>query len=435
MNLFSKVIQTFSSKVIITFITFVLSVLVVKLVGAEGQGLITLFYTLFLFFSTFFMLSLGSGTIFHVNKYNKATQYLSNFFFSSVLITIFVLLLFFVFQERIITNFLNNSAENFFHLGFCLLVVFNLSKISSTLSRSLHNSLAFNGSVLLEKVFYFFIVFSFFVMDIKVGFQDIVFAFILSSLLVNIFVIFYFRNYIKLKLIDKEKIKNLLNFSLKGHLGVVVQKLNLKFDVFYLAYIFSAETLGYYSISIYFSQILLYIPDSISVFLYPQLSRKTDKNSALETTLTINRILFALLIIISIIISILAKDLIIYLYGKNFVVSYTPLLLLLIGSIFFASVKIFTKLSTSLGFPLVGTKISIIGIITNIPLLIFLVPEYSIIGAALASLISYFVMYISILIWLFKKFSFIRISDVLLLKKSDIKLCISAYSKIKTKIF
>ncbi len=435
MNLFNRIIQTFLSKAIITIITFVLSILIVKIVGAEGQGLITLFYTLFLFLSTFFMFSLGSGTIFYVNKFNNISKYFSSFFFLAIFLTVLVLFFCFLFKAQLINNFLSYETEEYFYLGFCLLIVFNLSKISATFSRSLHNSNLYNGAVVLEKIFYLIIIFSFFILDLEISFVEIIYSFIVSSFLVHLFVIFYFKENLNYKLIRYNKIKQLLEFSLKGHLGVVVQKLNLKFDIFYLAYLFPAEIIGYYSISIYFSQILLYIPDSISVFLYPQLSKKKDEISSLETTLTINRILFSLLIMIALTISVFAKSIIIYLYGIDFIQSYIPLLLLLIGSIFFASIKILTKLSTSIGHPLVGSKISIIGIVTNIPLLIFLVPRFDIVGAALASLISYFIMYVFILFWLYNKFPFVRLTDILFLKKSDLKLCSDLINRIRLKRF
>ena len=94
----------------------------------------------------------------------------------------------------------------------------------------------------------------------------------------------------------------------------------------------------------------------------------------------------------------------------------------MIGSVLFSFVKIITKLSTSDGSPIVGSKISFIGIIVNIPLLILLVPKYQIVGAAVATSVSYFLMSLYALYWLVKRSKKITFHQLFILNSDDISL-------------
>ena len=177
---------------------------------------------------------------------------------------------------------------------------------------------------------------------------------------------------------------------------------------------------GYYSISLLFSYIVLYIPDSIAVFLYPKLSKMKTFDEKLELTLKINRITFLVVLIISLFLILFGKIILTSFYGKEFEASYIPLAVLLIGSVLFSFVKIITKLSTADGKPAVGTKISFIGIMVNIPLLIILIPKYQILGAAIASSVSYSVMSIYAFYWLFIRSKNITIQKLFVLNINDV---------------
>lgn len=430
MSLFSKIFQTFFSKIIIALLSFIISIIVVKLVGAEGQGSIATYITLFLLISSISFISLGSGTIYYVNKEKNINNYFSSIFFLNILILFFLLSTFFYFKPLIIINYPELNNGSYLILGTILLVTFNLAKVSAAYSRAMHNSLKFNGAIISEKMLYLFTILFFYFASIEVSFYEILFSLVIASLIIHSYVIFSYATHIRFRFIALKYIRKLFKFSLKGHLGVIIQKLNLKFDILLLAYLFSFELVGYYSISLLFAQTILYVPDSIAIFLYPKISKSNDLKFSLNTTLQINRISTFVIFVIAIILAIFSELLITYIYGFNFVKSVLPLLILLIGSIFFSTVKIITKLSTGIGFPLVGTKISIVGIVFNIPLLILLVPRFDIIGAAIASAISYMIMFFASIYWLYLKDSSFSFSRILLINKTDIKLLSNHLNKI-----
>tara|TARA_Y100000746_G_scaffold231330_1_gene244897 strand:+ start:1470 stop:2768 length:1299 start_codon:yes stop_codon:yes gene_type:complete len=419
LSLFNRISQTFVAKIIQAFIAFGISVFAVKLVGAEGQGNLNIYFTFFLLFSTITFLSIGSATIYFSNKSNDLKNYYSTFFFLAIFLLVLMLVLNYFLSDYVKFFYKNINTENYLILSNLLLITFVISKISVTFSRSSHNSVLFNGAILAEKFFYFlFLLFCFF-LEYEITFKTLIISFCFCSFASHLYVIFNFTKYLNFYNIKISLIKEILSFSFKGHIGVVFQKINLKFDVLYLAAILNPVLIGYYSISVLFSQLLLYIPDSIAVFLYPHLSNQKDHKRSLKLCLLTNRVTVFFLIFLTLFISLFGKKIIISLYGQEFHQSFLPLIILLISSLFFATVKILTKFTTAIGHPIIGSRVSFVGICVNIPFLIILVPHYNIVGAALASLFSYFSMFVYLTLWFKNNFSKINFSDILFIKKKD----------------
>ena len=76
-----KIIQTLATKIILVFITFLISYVVIKLVGADGQGQITTLVTSCILISSIFFMSIGSGLIYYSNLENDTSGYYSVTFF------------------------------------------------------------------------------------------------------------------------------------------------------------------------------------------------------------------------------------------------------------------------------------------------------------------------------------------------------------------
>ena len=68
----------------------------------------------------------------------------------------------------------------------------------------------------------------------------------------------------------------MLSFSLKEHIGVIAQKMNLKIDILIMAGFLGAKEIGYYSIAVLFAELIWYVPNSIGIFLYPKIAYKND---------------------------------------------------------------------------------------------------------------------------------------------------------------
>tara|TARA_B100002052_G_scaffold269425_1_gene268819 strand:+ start:13126 stop:14421 length:1296 start_codon:yes stop_codon:yes gene_type:complete len=417
-----KIIQTLATKILLVFITFLISYVVIKLVGAAGQGQITTLLTSCLLISSIFFMSIGSGLIYYSNHENDISGYYSVTFFLSIILTLFLLILLFLCKDFFVEKFLKLNNPYFFDVALVLIAALNLGKLSNSISRANHNSMLYNGAIFSEKFLYFIIILIFWLKGINVSVFQIIYFLLLALIISHLIVIIRYINLLSFLKIKFRRIKNIFLFSLKGHIGVIIQKLNLKFDIILLSYLFSSNIVGYYSISVLFSYIVLYIPDSIAVFLYPKLSKIKNFDEKLELTLKINRITFLTVLIISFFIILFGRIILTSFYGKEFEISYIPLTILLIGSILFTLVKIITKLSTADGNPAVGSRISFIGIMVNIPLLIILVPKYQIIGAAIATSVSYFLMSMYALYWLVKRSKKITFEKLFILNSNDINM-------------
>lgn len=113
-----------------------------------------------------------------------------------------------------------------------------------------------------------------------------------------------------------------------------------------------------------------------------------------------------------------SRWLIISFYSNEFLGSVLPLQILLVGTPLIAGWQVLANDIGGRGKPMINTYISGFSIILNVALNIFLIPKWGIAGAALATVISYSVLF-SITIFIYAKISQNRIRDIFLPQKTD----------------
>jgi O-antigen/teichoic acid export membrane protein len=102
------------------------------------------------------------------------------------------------------------------------------------------------------------------------------------------------------------------------------------------------------------------------------------------------RSLFSLFIII--VTTLFGKFIIIKLFGINYIEAYEPLKIH-IWALLFVSISVIRNSKLfALGLSTIFFKITVIGALTNLILCYFLIKQYGIIGASLATVISYFII-------------------------------------------
>jgi O-antigen/teichoic acid export membrane protein len=212
----------------------------------------------------------------------------------------------------------------------------------------------------------------------------------------------------------------MLSFGIREHLGALSHKLNLRLDILILAPLVEISEIGYYSIAVVFAQLVWYIPDSIGTFLFPKIASRNNNKSSAKLTAQINRISITVVVLISVIIYFTSKIFIPIMYGIDFQKSVVVIKILLFGTVGLSIQKILTKYFSGIGKPLITSWASIVGLITSVPLLFILVPIYGIIGAAIATAISYLFMAIFAIV-LFKYNSDVNLFDLMIVKITDFR--------------
>jgi O-antigen/teichoic acid export membrane protein len=145
---------------------------------------------------------------------------------------------------------------------------------------------------------------------------------------------------------------------------------------------------GYYSISVMVAEKMWYVPDALALVLHPRVAHGTDEHANRGTA----RICRHTIIIISagcIAVLLLGRFLVELLYSTRFLPAVTPLFVLLPGILTASIARIISSDLLARGYPRVNMWAGLVALVTNIALNLALIPRFGVVGASLATSISY----------------------------------------------
>lgn len=159
-------------------------------------------------------------------------------------------------------------------------------------------------------------------------------------------------------------------------------------DIFILSAILGdARAIGLYSLGVSLAELTFFVPDSVSTVFFPRVA-SLDRRSADRMTATVSRftVLITFLSILGLVPAAFAS---VYLILPDFVGSLLPFLILLPGILALTVAKVLSSYVSGLGIPLRVAVASGTSLLVNVVANLILIPVSGILGAALASLISY----------------------------------------------
>ncbi len=213
-----------------------------------------------------------------------------------------------------------------------------------------------------------------------------------------------------------KEISSLFSYSVKVYIANLSSYLNYRIDMLLISFFLSPEYLGWYSVSVFLIEKSIMFSTSASLVNFSLKVAEENRGNKFFNFRLINTInLF-----ITIIISLFGYFIIKLLYGSSFIYSYIPVLILSPALLFIGIGKLISSELSGEGIVHIQMRSSFLAVITNIALNIVLIPLMDIKGAALASLISYSLNTI-IILQFFIKHERIKIKEILLLSKEDIK--------------
>lgn len=214
-----------------------------------------------------------------------------------------------------------------------------------------------------------------------------------------------------------------LQYSAKNLLGTVGHFLNKRLDVWFVDFYRGIATLGQYGLA---SQISNFVSEALTPFnqvLLPYLSgTPTDQHKVMVGRIA--RLNLYIALTAAILIAGFSWLFIPILFGHKFDDAIPASQILAAGIIFISQRLVFTnyfKATNQIGFTI---KASWSGVIITVLLDIVLIPSYGIIGASIASVVSYATTAIFLIYHAAKKIK-LNIRDIFILNKSDISWLLS----------
>jgi O-antigen/teichoic acid export membrane protein len=296
----------------------------------------------------------------------------------------------------IVIEILNYSADTAFYvyLASCVLLFQGLSYLIESLFQSqlkMHFSAV---SQILSKLLFGILVY--YIIENDLGFTFIIVAYLASEALRTIISFIYSRRIQTYGIqLDVGLIKYLLKQSLPFVVGYGLFVLYNRFDILMLSIMQGDAAVGFYSAAYKLTESVLFIPSALAATLMPVMAKQFDKNkSKLDKTYNLGtRYIFMLLLPITLGGIILGKDIISLIYTEDFSNSIYVFQILTLTIIFNSLNSIQTSVLVSANRQQLNNISVSACALLNITLNFLLIPKYSYIGAAYATLISVICLY------------------------------------------
>lgn len=203
--------------------------------------------------------------------------------------------------------------------------------------------------------------------------------------------------------------------------AVFVLQLNYKIDIVFLENMVDSYSLGIYSVGVALAELIWQLPAAIGVVLFTRSANSLSDEEAGQRSAKLLRITWIPLIIVSIIFWIVAPIFVQIVYGSDFAESAQVIRILMPGIVLMVLFKILNSSLAGRGNPLFALRIYVVTLVVNIVLNLILIPIYGIYGAAIASTISYTLGAIVFSI-AYHRLTNMPYKDLFIINKNDIKL-------------
>ncbi len=231
----------------------------------------------------------------------------------------------------------------------------------------------------------------------KFNFTGVVIAIVISNIINFILTIVFVNELYSVsdlrKPYDNIFVKEVFSYGIKGWIGDIAVTTNNRVDQLILSYFLPPASLGVYSICGSLGQMLWILPGSIRQILF-------NKNAALENetdrkSITARYHAFFMItgIVITVLFIVLAKYIVKFLYGIDFLPAVVPLQIYLVGTGIYIGTMILTKYFVGTKQIIINSYIQLFSAIIGLITALLLISDYGIIGAAISSSIAYIASY------------------------------------------
>jgi O-antigen/teichoic acid export membrane protein len=409
--------RTFLVQIIVTALGVVITVLSARFLGPEGKGILSLLILLPVLAVTFGRLGIGNSIIYHAPRVSHPHLIFNGFLLISVIgACVSLLALPFVLWLR--NSLFKNVPFPWLILMCGMIVFFFLYDFMASLFIALYHINLRNRMVMLFPAANI-VLFIIFVIVMKGKVKGAIGAW---SIAIIFSVIVSWRWLIKKDVwrygkIDFSLMKQLLRFGIKSHLGTLLELLNYRADYLLVNLYAGSGSVGLYSCSVNMAETAWKLPEAAAIVLLPNVARM-PLPQAHELTQRICRMVLFLVFVFCVFLVIFRKTIILILFGKAFLPSAEPLLVLLPGFIAFALWKILAYGLLAQGYPQKYSLTSGLAFFIMIILDFVFIPQKGIAGAAWASTIAYLFATI-VVIGIYIRMTKTHLRGLLIPQKSD----------------
>lgn len=220
--------------------------------------------------------------------------------------------------------------------------------------------------------------------------------------------------------VDAGFVRRAIPYGAKVNFTNLIALLTYRVDVVIVAVFLTPSAVGLYSVAFLTAERLWMISAVASVVLFPR-TAAASKHGEVDAEFTglVLRVVLATTIFAAILLVLVAPLAVPWLFSDRFADSVLPLRILLVGIVSFAGVRILATDNAARGDPGLNSMLAGLALVVNVALNLLLIPRLGIKGAALASSASYSLLFA---LWLavLRYRDGVRLRDLLAPRRSDV---------------
>ena len=379
----------FFERILRIIISFVVTILVVRYLGPKDFGLYSYTLSFYMLFSSFSSLGLEAITTREIVKYParkdeiNGTVFLMRLAGSVIAIILIALTLFLTNEDKSTSILILLASGSFLFQSFLVIEYYFRGKVAAK-----YSAFALSASIILSSILKVIFIL------IKAPLIYFVFAVVFEyfALACGLVIVYHIN---KLSVFNwkfsRELTLQLLKDSWPLALSGIVVMIYVRIDQIMIKYMMSEEAVGYYAAAVRLCEAWYFIPVTLCNSIFPAIvNAKTVSQDFYNNRMQkLYDILTWMAIGIAIPITIFSGQIINLLFGSEFL-SAVPVLTVYV----WAGVAVFLGVASSQylineNLTKLSFVRSLIGMILNVVLNLILIPMYGIIGAAIATLVSY----------------------------------------------
>lgn len=425
------ILTTFMSKFFYLGASFIISILLARLLGAEGKGIITGIFVIPNMMISLADLGVRQASAYYIGQKKYTIQgVLSSSLFLWLITSI-------ISMSVVLVYYLVPSTTDYSIPLIIIALMYVPAKILVSYFNGILQGQQKFGNINMKYVIEFIFRFAFVILLVWVfdlGVVGAVFATFITNVAVLLYSASIIRQTAKLELryikgVPQDIFKKGIVFAI----GVFVLQLNYKIDIVFLENMVNAHDLGIYSVGVTLAELIWQVPTAIGVVLFARSANSKTDREANERSALLLRISWVPIIIGSILFWVGAPFIVPLLYGEDFFQSAEVIRILLPGIVMMVLFKILNVNLAGRGQPLFAMKIYLVTLAINIVMNLILIPIYGISGAAFSSTVSYIVGALIFSI-AYHRYSGIPYKDLFIMNKKDQELVKRTFAKWRKRL-
>jgi len=422
-TVFRQSLMTFTARVFIVLINIPTSILIARLLGADGQGTYISAVTFPALFAFIGLLGIDSSHTYLLSQKRYTIGQING---QGLLMTLAVSALAAP-CYLIFLRFYGGASDPFLasvlRLAAVLIPVLLLKYLSVALLLGMHRIRWFNLASLIQAA----VLLALMCINLFVfhgGPRGALVAYIVSELCVTVVAMLAARHELKGGRLFERPPPGLFRrsvvYGLQGHVGNVFVTFMYRFDMFLILSMAGLHTQGLYSIAVLLAEKLSHIPHSIQVVLFPRLS-SLGQEEANELTPRVTRNAFMVTLLAGAVLYLLSRPLILLFYGDEFLPALRVLRVLIPGVTMLSIAVVLSGYFSGRDRRIYHTIATAVAFGVNAGLCFLWIPKYGIEGAAWASTVAYTLQSVLMLAF-FTKLSGCGLAETVLIRREDLAL-------------